>query len=205
MPVDISRRFLERDSLRKSRKEVKKDYFSVISRFSPRILDTLKQNRFKGVKFLARSEDKTRGGLNDRLQGTYDIYESKAYVFPVRVPRPSYLTHANINRERGRDALRMNIAHELGHAVSVPSDDLTSRAFDRFERLRGKLERKYGTDRKNYITDYAASSSFEDFADSFAFYAMHKKKIDRNLKKRHKRWASGPVRAKLAFMRDEIW
>lgn len=107
--------------------------------------------------------------------------------------------------------------HELGHIVDlgnlkgasfapsgfadgnikIPADDPSVQ----FYRLSWKDEKtqKFMTERKDFVSGYAMSDPFEDFAESFNFYVLHGKDF-RAIKKE-----SNILTQKYNFLRDEVF
>ncbi|MFH1375825.1 MAG: hypothetical protein ABIH35_04115 [Patescibacteria group bacterium] len=109
------------------------------------------------------------------------------------------------------------LVHELGHStdlgylrgnslapskfsdgqVKIPADDSSVRFYQLS--WRDEATQRFVADRKDFVSGYAMSDCFEDFAESFNFYVLHGKDF-RALKNE-----SSTLEKKYAFLRDEIF
>jgi hypothetical protein len=107
-------------------------------------------------------------------------------VYPHCDPRGEFVQEERRIFVYGFDSPRMffhMLHHEVGHFVF-------------FLALSSAVKKLWVTDlaaAAPWVTDYAASSPWEDFAESYAYYALHPRRLEREAPEKH------------AFMRDCVF
>ena len=188
----------------------KRNFIIEVFSSKPEPLDVDKVNQCKA------SIEQTLSALPTKLTSNIETFR---LFFSRRSPRG--LSNSKIVELRclklAEDEIVSVLVHELGHStdlgylrgnslapskfsdgqIRIPADDPSVRFYQLS--WRDEATQHFMADRKDFVSGYAMSDCFEDFAESFNFYILHGKDF------RALKHESTTLEKKYAFLRDEIF